>query len=308
MVVRNGHAPRCSRLATWEARRNIPRLVIRNGQEKGMVWPFVAWWWWVYDFLRLTVLVRGAFAVTFARRRPQHILLASHGYVLSLDVGLVALGLQRFVLGIKRSDHFWCEGFYGDVEKVLGFVTIGPAGGAFLLSPLLPIGFEFGGECLMDGRRDIEGKAGLVVLGGLRAQNPFVFMPNGAHFPSRFVALLLAGKLGIHSKSTADGLVCFPLVFWDLGTSYSDLPILTSSRKSFRASLVKNSTMLNWDKPVLVRRVVVLAYLPWIEACLHTMDSTACVRSWAEAESGQLETMACLETSNCCCRLIWSWL
>lgn len=64
--------------------------------------------------------------------------------------------------------------------------------------------------------------------------------------------------------------------------------------------------MENWDTPALVRSVVVLMYLLLMWSCLARRDSTAWVLSCALAESGQWETIACLEASNCCCLRTWS--
>ena len=48
-----------------------------------------------------------------------------------------------------------------------------------------------------------------------------------------------------------------------------------------------------------------LTYLPLRLSCLFTNCSTARMRSGGPAVSGQLDTMACLDASNCCC--FWTW-
>ena len=85
-----------------------------------------------------------------------------------------------------------------DLVEVLGLVAVGASVGSFLLPPLLPCCGKVLAEDVMEGLGDIDGESGLVVLGCLHAQYPFFVMPNGTHFPSWFVALMLANDLGVH--------------------------------------------------------------------------------------------------------------
>ena len=77
---------------------------------------------------------------------------------------------------------------------------------------------------------------------------------------------------------------------------------------SFLVSFLENSARLNWDHPCFVRKVLVLAYFPFRLSWRLASCSTACVRSAGPAESGQLETMACLDASSCCCFCTWSFV